>query len=79
MGFRSRGMIIVWEPETLYKKNGVPLECLENARQLQLIIFVPAEQAERRANLMAHLDKLNQYFGTCTLRFGSAVSPKGSM
>ncbi|UPL51073.1 Y-family DNA polymerase [Hymenobacter sublimis] len=67
------GLKRIWEPGGVYKKAGVLLDGLETAGQQQLLLFEPNEQAERRASLMAELDKVNQRFGKGAVRFAAAV------
>ncbi|RSK45212.1 Y-family DNA polymerase [Hymenobacter rigui] len=72
------GLRRIWEPGTVYKKAGVLLDGLETAGQQQLLLFEPNEQAERRAQLMADLDKINQRFGAGAVRFAAALPQKGT-
>ncbi|TGE20907.1 Y-family DNA polymerase [Hymenobacter metallicola] len=67
----------IWEPGAVYRKAGVVLDGLETAGQQQLLLFEPNEQAERRAKLMADLDKVNQRFGAGKVKFATAQLPKG--
>jgi DNA polymerase V len=67
----------IWEAGAVYRKAGVLLDGLETAGQQQLLLFEPNEQAERRAKLMAELDKVNQRFGAGKVRFATAQLPKG--
>jgi DNA polymerase V len=57
----------LWQPGTVYSKAGVLFDGLEVAGQQQLLLFEPNEQAERRAKLMADLDKLNERYGSGTV------------
>ncbi|SHL98916.1 Y-family DNA polymerase [Hymenobacter psychrotolerans] len=69
----------LWEPGGVYRKAGVVLDGLETAGQQQLLLFEPNEQAERRAKLMAELDKLNERFGAGKVRFAAALPAQGEM
>jgi DNA polymerase V len=66
----------IWRPGEAYKKAGVLLDGLEPAGHQQLTLFASGEQTERRAKLMANLDKLNQRLGATTVRFAAALPPK---
>jgi DNA polymerase V len=67
----------LWEPGGVYRKAGVVLDGLETAGRQQLLLFEPNEQAERRARLMAELDKLNERFGAGKVGFAAALPAKG--
>ncbi|MCA8830511.1 Y-family DNA polymerase [Hymenobacter pini] len=76
--YARAGLKRIWEPGTVYKKAGVVLDGLETAGQQQLLLFEANEQAERRTQLMADLDKINQRFGAGAVRFAAALPQKGT-
>jgi DNA polymerase V len=67
----------IWQPGTFYIKAGVILAGLEPAGQQQLSLFSATNKGEVRAQLLQDLDQLNQRFGAGTVRFATAMIPKG--
>ncbi|GAA3932613.1 DUF4113 domain-containing protein [Hymenobacter algoricola] len=67
----------LWQPGQRYTKAGVILEGLEPAGQAQLSLFEPGLVSEKRAKLMAELDRLNRRFGKGTVQLAALLLAPG--
>jgi DNA polymerase V len=58
----------IYRPDCIYKRAGVIVSDIIPQSQIQLTFFDKIDHIEKRQNLMAAVDKLNDYYGRMKVR-----------